>query len=158
MRFSLLLPFLLTLPLSSPAQSWQSPDDLVRSVIANELKAENADHSHWMYRLDTRKPKGPQEVDEVVEATDGDLHRPILINGHRLSLQQEKRADAHIQCLVQHPNSLRKSHSDQTPDENQSQHMLKLLPDAFVFQYGERRGDLVQLNFKPNPAIPPARS
>ena len=29
--------------------------------------------------------------------------------------------------------------------------MLKMLPEAFLYSYGERRGDRVQLNFKPNP-------
>jgi hypothetical protein len=29
--------------------------------------------------------------------------------------------------------------------------MLKILPDAFIYTYGSRQGDRVQLNFKPNP-------
>jgi hypothetical protein len=28
---------------------------------------------------------------------------------------------------------------------------LKMLPDAFIYTYGERQGDRVQLHFKPNP-------
>jgi len=31
-----------------------------------------------------------------------------------------------------------------------------MLPDAFIFNYGERRGDLVQLTFEPNPAFHPS--
>ena len=132
-----------------------SANEQVRAIVANELKAENADHSHWMFRLDTRKPNGPEEADEVVESKDGDLQRPILISGRTLSPEQQRHADAHIQYLVQHPGALRKSHHAKSEDENRSQRMLKLLPEAFLFQSGERRGDLVQFNFKPNPHFRP---
>ncbi len=132
-----------------------SANDLVRKVIANELKAESADHSHWMLRLDSKKPNSAEEIDQVVETKDGDLHQPILINGHPLTPDQQRKADTHIKYLVQHPNALRKSQHDQAEDENRSQHMLKLLPDAFLFEYGEHRGNLVQLNFKPNPKFQP---
>jgi hypothetical protein len=30
-----------------------------------------------------------------------------------------------------------------------------MLPDAFLFKFGQRRGDLVQLNFSPNPSFKP---
>jgi hypothetical protein len=35
-------------------------------------------------------------------------------------------------------------------DQARSQRLLKMLPDALVFEYGEQRGDLVELEFKPN--------
>jgi hypothetical protein len=36
-----------------------------------------------------------------------------------------------------------------------SQRLLKTLPDALVFEYGEQREDLVELKFKPNPHFRP---
>jgi len=149
-------PLLLAVGSMSLAQDANtSANDLVRKVIDSELKTEAADHSHWMLRLDTKKPNSAEEVDEVVETKDGDLHRPILINGRNPSEAQQRKADAHIKYLVQHPDALRKSQHDQSADQNRSQHMLKLLPEAFVFQQGERRGDLAQFNFKPNPKFRP---
>jgi len=149
---------LVAIPLCCPsrAQNPNSPaNELVRDVIANELKLEKADHSHWMLRLDTKKPNAAEEVDEVVETRDGELHRPILINGHKLSEEQQRKAGGHIQYLAKHPDALRKSQHDKNEDENRSQQMLKLLPQAFLFQYGERRGDVVELKFKPNPKFRP---
>jgi hypothetical protein len=35
--------------------------------------------------------------------------------------------------------------------------MLKMLPDAFLFQYGEQRGNLVELKFSPNAAFQASR-
>jgi hypothetical protein len=147
--------FLAACCVSFAQDSNSSANELVHRVINNELKAESADHSHWMLRLDTKKPNSAEEIDEVVETKDGDLQRPILINGRPLTEDQQHKADGHIQYLVQHPNALRKSQHNQSEDEKRSLHMLKLLPDAFIFKYGEQRGDLVQLNFKPNPSFQP---
>jgi hypothetical protein len=146
---------LLGIACPSPAQSTPSANDLAHKILANELKAENADHSHWMLRLDTQKPNAPEEVDEVVETKDGDLKYPILTNGHKLTEQQQRQADMRIQHLLHDPAALRKSQRAEAEDEAHSQQMLKMLPQAFIFQYGERRGDLVQLNFKPNPHFRP---
>jgi hypothetical protein len=35
--------------------------------------------------------------------------------------------------------------------------MLKMLPDAFLFQYGEQRGNHVELKFSPNSAFQASR-
>ena len=83
----LLLPLLLSSSIYCRAQNTGAPNsaaphELVRRVVANELKCEQQDHSHWSFLLNTRKPQGQTEVDQVVETKDGDLKRPLLINGH----------------------------------------------------------------------------
>lgn len=130
--------------------------DLVRRVIANELKAEKQDHSHWSLRLKTRKPNNQTEVDEVIETSDGDLKRPILINGRRLTPEQKQKANERIQELVRNPDELRKMRSQEDEDTSRSQQLLMMLPDAFNFSYGRRRGELVELKFSPNPKFHPS--
>ncbi len=132
-----------------------SANELVRRVVSNELKSESQDHSHWMFRLDTKKKNSSEEVDEVVETKQGDLTYPISINGRGLSPQEQQRAQRKLQELAKNPGELQKSLKDKDDDEAHSQRMLKLLPQAFVFQYGERRGDLVELKFTPNPHFKP---
>jgi hypothetical protein len=129
---------------------------LARRVLANELKSEQQDHSHWMFRLDTHKPNGQEEVDEVVETKDGDLKRPLMMNGRELTSEQRHQADQRLQQLVHNPEPLQKARADEDQDTQRSQQLLKMLPDAFVFKYGQRRGDLVQLNFSPNPKFKPS--
>lgn len=155
--YSLLLLLLLFRSADCPAQEQnrQSANELVRRVVANELKSEQQDHSHWGFRLTTKKPHGQTEVDEVVETKDGDLKRPLLINGRELDSQQQHKADQRIQQLVKDPASLRKGREQEDQDTNHSQQLLKMLPDAFNFSYGRRRGDLVELKFSPNPKFHP---
>ncbi len=149
---------LLLIALGSPIAAYgagPSANQLLKSVIANEIKTEQADHSHWMLKLETQKPNKPEEVDEVVETKDGDLQYPIQIDGRAPSEQQRNEADSKLQQYTKDPTKLRKSLHDQNEDEQHSQRMLKLLPQAFLFQYGERQGSLVELKFRPNPKFHP---
>jgi hypothetical protein len=124
-------------------------NEFARQIIDNELQAEKNDHSHWMLRLETRK-SGKTEVREVVETKDGDLDWLVSVNGKPLPEDQRRERERGLQRLISNPAELRKSQREKDEDRTRSQRLLKLLPDALVFEYGEQRGDLVELKFKPN--------
>ncbi len=128
---------------------------LARWILQNEVKAEANDHSHWMFKLETEKSRR-KEVDEVVETKDGDLKRPVLINGRLLTAKQAHDADEQIRKLTGDSNTLRKSMKEQNEDAAHTQRLLKMLPEALIFRFGERRGDAVQLQFTPNRGFRPA--
>lgn len=133
----------------------ESANVLARQILTHEAKAEAEDHSHWLFRLETQK--GPvQEVDEVVETTDGDLQRRIALNGRPLTVQQERDEDKRIQKLIHNPEALRKAQKDQNEDSDRSQRLLTILPKALTFSYAERQGERVKLHFTPNPQFQPS--
>jgi hypothetical protein len=78
---------------------------LARNVLSNELKSEKLDQSHWMFRLSIEKTGGAMETDEVVETKDGDLKRPLEINGRGIN---EAEANRRVEQLVQNPGALGK--------------------------------------------------
>lgn len=117
----------------------------------NEIRAQDHDNTHWMLRLETHKPGSATEVDEVIQTPKGELQLPILINGHPPSKAEEREAEQHVQQLVNNANVIQKTRKEKSEDYQRSRRMLKMLPDAFLYTYGERRGDRVQLIFKPNP-------
>jgi hypothetical protein len=135
-----------------------SANEFVRQVVANEIKAENQDHSHWAFRLQTEKA-GRTEIDQVVETKDGNVQLPLSINGSPLNAKQKQQAKTHLKKLVHNPDALRRSLHEENEDTARTQNMLKLLPDAFMFSYdGSGAGDLVKLKFSPNPHFrPPSR-
>jgi len=135
--------------------SEQDSSELARWALQNEVKAEANDHSHWIFKLETEK-SGRKEVDEVVETKNGELKRPVLINGRPPTARQEHDADEQIRRLERDPNALRRSLKEQNDDTAHSQRLLKMLPEALIFRFGERRGDAVQLHFTPNPHFRPA--
>ena len=137
-----------TLVAQSPAIS---ANDLARRVIDNELRTEDQDKTHWIFRIETRKPESGSEVDEVIQTTKGELQLPVLINGHPPDKTEEEKAESRIQQLVNNPAAAQKSRKEKSEDYSRSRRMLKMLPEAFIYTYGGRQGDRVQLNFKPNP-------
>jgi hypothetical protein len=140
-----------------PEHAQATANELVRKVVANELKAETEDRSHWMFRLETERG-GRKELDQVVETKEGDLHRPVLVNGRPVSAKEKQDANRRIQKLIHNPEALRKSLREKSEDTARTQRLLKMLPDAFIFSYGERRGELAKLKFTPNPQFrPPSR-
>src|SRR5216117_1511293 len=70
-----------------------SANELARRILMNELGAEQRDQSHWSFRLETQKPNGQNEADEVVGTQNGDLKRPLLINGRALTPEQQQKSD-----------------------------------------------------------------
>lgn len=148
-----------SLPFASLSSSQTSDarppaNEFVRQIIDNELQAEKNDHSHWMLRLETRK-SGKNELREVVETKDGDLDRLISVNGKPLPEDQRSERQRGLQRLISNPAVLKKSQREKDEDQARSQRLLKTLPDALVFEYGEQRGDLVELKFKPKPHFRP---
>ena len=128
-----------------------SANDLARRVIDNELRTEDQDKTHWMFRIETRKPESGSEVDEVIQTTKGELQFPVLINGHPPSKTEEEKAESRIQQLVNNPAAAQKSRKEKSEDYSRSRRMLTILPEAFIYTYGARQGDRVQLKFRPNP-------
>jgi hypothetical protein len=134
--------------------SEKNANELARRVLMNEANVEAQDHSHWMLRVESEKA-GRKEVEQVVETKDGDLKWPLLIDGRRVTAAQEKAADQNIQKLVENPSALRRSMREENEDATRSQRMLKVLPKALTFSFGEQQGDTVELHFKPNPQFRP---
>jgi hypothetical protein len=144
--------FLIILHSTLAAQSpGISANALARRVVENELRAEDQDKSHWMFRIETRKPDSGSEVDAVIQTSQGELQFPLLINGHPPARTEQEKAESRIQQLMNNPAAAQKSRKEKSEDYSRSHRMLKMLPEAFIYSYGTRQGDRVQLNFKPNP-------
>ena len=139
---------------SKRAAPRMSADQLLRTVVDNELRADKEDQSHWMYKSIKHK-SGRVETTEVIETKDGELHRLTAIDGNALSPQQQKTETERIQKVVTDPDELRKRQKDQKNDSDQSEHMLSVLPQAMIASYGRRRKGLIEINLKPNPQYHP---
>lgn len=162
---ALLLPISVALPATtnndrdsnSDNDKEQNANEFVRKVLTNEVSAEAQDHSHWMCRVETNTSHG-KEVDDVAETRFGDLKRRILLNGHPLTAEQKREDEERIRKFVDDPSALQSSMKKENEDEDQSQKMLKMLPDALIYRFVKRRGDVVELHFTSNPNFhPPSR-
>ncbi len=135
------------------------PQELVRRVIANEVNT--VPQQRFMYRVTKLKQDG-SEVREMVETDDIVIGRLLMLNGKPLSRDHAAREDRRLQRLVDDPDSLREKRKEQQEEDQRVRHMVRALPDAFIYEYAGLRpglyGELVMLNFKPNPHFnPPSR-
>jgi hypothetical protein len=135
----------------------ESADVLAHQLVRNELKAEDEDKTRWMYRVEHDEP-GKSEIKEVIETKAGTLERLLFLNGRPLSAEEQKKEDERLKRVCADPHELEKQQRERQKDGDEARDLLKLLPDAFNFTYGGTRGDIVKLNFKPNPNFhPPTR-
>jgi hypothetical protein len=128
--------------------------DLARKVVTNELRVHNEEQSHWMYRLE-KAESGRKQIQKILETKNGSLSQLLSVDGHPLDARQRRKEIERIQRLVSHPDEQRKLQQASNKKTEQGARMLRILPDVFVFIYASRQGDLVTLNFTPNPTFQP---
>jgi hypothetical protein len=128
--------------------------DLARKVVTNELRLQNEDHDHWMYRLE-KEESGGKQAQEILETNSGSLSQLLSIDGHPLDAKQQRKENERMQRLVSHPDEQRKLQQVSNKKAEQGARLFRILPDVFVFGYAGRQGDLVTLTFRPDPTFQP---
>lgn len=136
-----------------------SPKDLVRRVVANELKD---DPGHFMYRDTRERENGTLETKQMIETRDGVVGRLILINGKPLTPAQRDKENKRLNRLLSDPAAMASKRKEQQEDTARVRRMVGALPDAFTYAYDGTEagphGELVVLKFAPNPNYdPPGR-
>lgn len=136
----------------SPSAANPSPNELVRRVVAHELKADSEDRTHWMYR-DVANLPAPAKEQTVVETANGNLTCLDEV-GSRPLTSEERRAEAdRIHDFVADASAQRRAIKASSADDEKTARLFAILPDAFLFKVVDRRGDTVKLSFEPNPAF-----
>src|SRR6266852_1331032 len=152
-----LLPITAAFSQSASAGPPVSPNDLVRAVVANELKPQDGSHSRWMYRVD-REEQNKKKAKEVVQTGLGSLDRLVAVNGQPLNAEEQKDERERIGNLVRNPAEQQRLEQTKKKDAEQCKAFFKLLPDALTFIYAGRDGDLIKVSYRPNPSFqPPSR-
>ena len=152
-----LLPISAAFGQSASAGPPVSANDLVRAVVANELKPQDGSHGRWMYRVE-REEQGKKKTREVVQTGLGSLDRLVAVNGQPLNAKEQKDEMARIGNLARNPAEQQRLEQTKEKDAEQCKTFFKLLPDALTFIYAGRDGDLIKLSYRPNPGFrPPSR-
>jgi hypothetical protein len=172
-NFVLILPLLLALMLglfavsatpqsnhSSAASPATKPANLtaqVRDILQNELRAQADDHSLWCYRKLTDKD-GKQQLFAACQTKTLEIDRLMAVNGKPLTEQQWTEENQRIERLLNNRSQLKKEKQQQREDGEQATRMLRMVPDAFLFQQESSEGNRITLHFTPNPAFRPSGS
>jgi hypothetical protein len=103
-----------------------SANELARKVVTNELKFQDEDHGHWMYRLE-KEESGRKQVQEIVETKNGSLSRFLSIDGHPLDAKQQQKENQRLQRLVSHPDEQRKLQEASNKKAEQGARLFNIL-------------------------------
>jgi hypothetical protein len=145
----------------------EPPDQLVKTVIANEVAGNKNSSVKHMFLSQKKTAKGTQ-THLYVETNEAMAGLLIATNGQPLTPEQQQSEDGHLAWLINNPDQLRKKQAREKEDADRSLRIMRALPDAFRYQYdGTQAGTasmgstgckLVRLKFTPNPAYaPPSR-
>jgi hypothetical protein len=128
--------------------------EIVRKVVANELKQEDADKSHYMFKLKKVTPKGTK-LQTIVQTDQGSIARTLVIDGHPPSQEDVQSEQDKIHRLINDADEQKRRQKRDREDENRAQIMVRALPNAFFFQEIGRDGDTLKLRFRPDPDYRP---
>lgn len=137
---------------SSGDSAQPDPRALVQEMVQNEIKAENDDSTHWRFSK-TNAKSGTSQTWDVIETKKGEVQHLIAIDGHPLNAQQQHAEQNRMQQFLNSPAEQAKRRQSSSKDFKKEQALMRMLPDALSYTYGGRQGDMVQLNFKPNPSF-----
>ncbi len=129
---------------------------LVEKALANELRAAQ-DASHPMrYQLRKTSPR-LTTTKWIYETRDGEVARLIAINDKPLSQTDEQNEVARLNELLGDPGKQRKRKQAEDTDAGRALKVLRVLPDAFEYQYAGPvpNGTLERFTFRPNPNFSP---
>ena len=133
----------------------QQARELVRKIVANELKQEQLDRSHYMFKLQKVNPKG-SKLQEIIETDQGNVARTLLVNGQKPDASLQATEQQKTQRLLTDADEQRKRLKQEKDDTVRAQIMIRALPNAFFYQEIAREGDIVKLRFRPDPNYQPA--
>ncbi|HEX4065003.1 MAG TPA: hypothetical protein VHZ09_03190 [Acidobacteriaceae bacterium] len=139
---------------AGPLASAQSPADIVRRVVQNELDADTNDHSTWMYK-DAYKSPDKNIVKMVIETHQGNLSEVIEDNDHPPSSQKHQADLDKARQMLADPDYRARLKKNEQHDGQQARDLLKMLPDAFIWKIDNRNNGNVTLSFHPDPQFSP---
>ena len=138
-----------------PCAQAQDAKQSVQQAVDTELAADQADHSHWLYYDEDRKPKSTVKQ-WAAETSQYDLYRVLEEAGRTLpESEQRKRIDD----FRRNPSDQAKQKKSGAEDNRQATQLLKLLPQAFLWTRTNTTDNSSTIyHFKPRPDFsPPSR-
>ncbi len=136
------------------AQSNEAALTVVRAAVKSEMNADNTDHSAWDYRDHDVQPDH-DTVSHIIETPKGDIRRLLVLNGHKLTGQDEVDELERIRLFANSPDEQAKKRKDGAHDDAQARELLNMLPTAFLWTISGQNAEEINLSFKPNPDFHP---
>ena len=132
----------------------QSPQQIIQQAVDVERKADQEDHSNWIFLEESDKPK-EHLVQWVAATREGSVERVLEKDDQQLS---EARQRELIEKFLHDSRAQKKQVDEANHDNRQIDDLLKLLPEAFIWTQTGSTPATTSLHFDPAPNFhPPTR-
>jgi hypothetical protein len=139
-------------------------NELVRRMVQNEIKASESPGAPHMFVSYKESAHGSQ-TKLYCETKDAMAGMAVAYDGKPLTAAQREAEDVRLQQLTNDPAELKKKRQREKEDADRVTHIVRAMPDAFLFEYdgtepgtdviGKKGDELVRLKFRPNPHYDP---
>jgi hypothetical protein len=144
------------------------PAEFVRKTVQNEVRASQGEAVPHMFISRKETSRGSQ-TKLYCETRDAMAGMAIANDDKPLTAEQRQVEETRLRDLANSPEELRKKRQREKDDAERVGHIVKAMPDAFLYEYdgmetgktglGRQGSDLVRLKFKPNPNyVPPTHT
>ena len=146
--FTLAAGMVLTLALPS-----QTAKELIGEACYNELQ-QREEKTLWSYRAE-RRIGNRVFLEQVIETIDGPVRRLLAVDGHTPTPAESKKDEQRNQELLKNPSGRRAIQKQRDDDDRKMQELLRIIPEAFVFDDRGEEGESRKIAFHPNPGFKP---
>jgi hypothetical protein len=126
--------------------------ELMADACYNELH--RREHALWESQVQ-RRNGGHVIREQEIETVDGPVHRLLSVDGHEPSPSERKQNDERLRDLMQNPDARLELTKNSEADKKLLTDLLRVMPDAFVFEDQGTQGSFEKLAFSPNPVYKP---
>jgi hypothetical protein len=136
-----------------PASPSQTAKELIAEACSNELQHRET-KTLWSYTAE-RHVDSHIFLERVIETVDGPVRHLLAVDGHPPTAAQIKDEDDRHQELLKSPAGRRAFQKQRDDDDKTMEELLRIIPEAFVFEDQGKEGGSERIAFHPNSGFKP---
>jgi hypothetical protein len=136
-----------------PALPSQTAKELIGDACYNELQ-QREKRTLWSY-LAERHSNNRVFREQVIETVDGPVRHLLAVDGHPPTTVQMKEENDRQQRLLKSESGRHAIQKQLEDDDKKMEELLRIIPEAFVFEDQGKAGESEKIAFHPNPEFKP---
>jgi hypothetical protein len=138
---------------AAPALPSQAAKELIGDACYNELQ-QREKKTLWSYTAE-RHSNNHIFLERVIETVDGPVRHVVATDGHPPTPAQIEGENVRHQQLLKNPAGRRAIQRQRDDDDKTMEELLRIIPEAFIFEDQGREGQSERIAFHPNPGFKP---
>jgi hypothetical protein len=136
-----------------PSLLSQEAKELIREACYNEVQ-QREKRTLWSYVAE-RHSNNHVFREQVIETVDAPVRHMLAVDGHPPTAAQMKEENDRHQALRNHASRRHAIQKQQGDDDKTMEELLRITPEAFVFEDQGKEGQSERIAFHPNPRFKP---